>query len=392
MISYEQAVALVLGESKSMPAELVDLPSGCGRFLSEEVFATLHSPAFDNSAVDGFVLGGGEPPYRIVGEIAAGSWPEFRLASGEAARIYTGAPVPDGTASIAMIEDCEVARDVVVPASRGDHVRKRGEDYRAGERIAGRGDLVTPSLVGLLASAGADRIPTVRLPRVGLLTTGDEAVPSGTPLAPGQIFNSNGPALQAALLQLGVQPEVRHVSDDADAVQTVVEEMLQVNDVLITCGGVSAGAHDHLKEVFHRAGVEQVFWKAALKPGKPIWFGRKGEKLVFGLPGNPASSLVTYFLFTRPALIKLMGGSCDEQEIRAELQTPQSKKPGRTEFMRSKLSWEGGKLLVTPLEGQGSHMLLGTGHADCLVIFPAGDVRLDAGTLVQVVPLRWGLL
>jgi molybdopterin molybdotransferase len=393
LIEYAEAIERVRAHCLPLPAETVALSSGEGRFLAEDVRARLASPAFDNSAVDGFALGTGEGRFRIVAAVRAGSGTPPVLGAGQAVRIYTGAPVPAGTNAIAMIEDCQVDGDTVLPTAGGDHIRGQGEDYAEGATIAYAGDLISPPLAALLASAGAAEIAVHRLPRVTLLTSGDELVPVGAPLGEGKIYNSNAIALDAALRAIGISPVPIHVADDLSAVRQSVEGLLSQCDVLISCGGISVGEHDHLKAAFQAAGVEEVFWRASIKPGKPIFFGARGKQLVFGLPGNPVSSLVTFFLFARPALLSLMGCRTPFTKVeQATLSARVSKEAGRTEFRRGALTSKGGRMSVAPAVGEGSHLLLGTGHANCLFIFSAASECMEAGERVDVLPLKWGLL
>lgn len=390
MIDYSEALRRVLAATHRLPAASLPLGDATGRFLAESVSSTIDSPPFDNTAVDGFALCG-QGPYRILGAIPAGTVSQRGLTDGEAMQIFTGAPVPAGTQSIAMIEDCRVEDKTLYVSASGPHVRKRGEDIKLGDTIAEPGDFLTPALIGLLASVGTESVRVGGQPRVAILTTGDEIVGRG-PLSAGQIYNSNAPALLAAFGCLGLPAFASHIPDQPVQIRNALTEMLESAEVVVTCGGVSVGEHDHLKDAFQECGIEQIFWRVAIKPGKPVWFGRRNKTLVFGLPGNPVSALVTMLLLVRPALLRLMGAPDDFEPFqRAELAESIFKKPGRTEFVRGTLTSQDGRLIATPTAGQGSHMLGGTGHANALIQAPAESTHLSAGSVVDVLPIKWGI-
>ncbi len=388
MISAENAVRQVLECAAPLPQVAVPLSQASGRFLAESVHAKGGSPRFDNSAVDGFALSG-NPPYRIVGSIAAGSTQMIRLNPSEAAEIFTGAPIPPGTDAIAMVEDCVVHNGMLDARLAGDHVRRAYEEFAPGALLAEAGAVLSPPLVGLLATGGISSVTVRGLPKVAIITTGDEV--AEVDLGDSQIYNSNAPALKAAVLALGVEVRHSHLPDDPAAIKKGVAEVLDSADIVLTCGGISVGRHDHLREAFAAAGIKERFWRVAVKPGKPLWFGTSGPKLVFGLPGNSVSALVTYLIFARPAILKIMGGSSLVTE-NARLDHPLKKKPGRTEYVRGRLSVKNGELRVNSTQHQGSHMTMGLAHADVLIHFPSEQTQLPEDALVEIVPIRWGVL
>jgi molybdopterin molybdotransferase len=392
LIGYEEAVRLIAERTPPLEAETVPLERAGGRFLAEPLVARLDSPGFDNSAVDGYAVRG-QRPYRIVGSVAAGQSSEAHLQPGQAVRILTGAPVPPGTESVVMQEDVEVDSGrlcVNAPIKPGSHIRRRGEEYRAGDFLLKSGIAVSPAVVANLASNGLDHVAVGRAPRVAILATGDELVRPGQPLGKGQIYNSNAPSLSAAARLLGCS--VRHFGiqrDDLESTASVLQEALEASDVVVTTGGVSVGDRDLVRPALATLGVEEVFWKVAIKPGKPVVFGTSGSKMVFGLPGNPVSALVTFFLFVRPALMRLMGAvEPSDERFTAELACDLRKQPGRTEFVRAKR--DGQK--VVPTEGQGSHMLGGLVQADCLIYLASELTKANAGDTVEAILLNWGVL
>ncbi|HWA83207.1 MAG TPA: gephyrin-like molybdotransferase Glp, partial [Fimbriimonadaceae bacterium] len=308
---------------------------------------------------------------------------------GSAVRIFTGAPIPAGIVAVAMQEDCRETDGSVhfEEVSRlGDHIRPDGSDFAAGQLLLKKGEVMNPASIGLAVSGGHLTVKTHGRPRVTVLTTGNELVSPGDELGPGQIYNSNEGALSAALEPLSGVTRTLHVGDDLEQLKFLLPAILQDSDVVLTCGGVSVGEYDFLKEAFAACGVEQRFWQVAIKPGKPVYFGTWGRTLVFGLPGNPVSALVTFILFARPALLKMSGRqSCWPSPGSARFEGESRKKAGRTEFLRGIL--EGG--MVREAGEQGSHQLAALAAANCLIHFPREADRLRTGDEVAVTPLEW---
>jgi molybdopterin molybdotransferase len=366
-------------------------------------------PGFDNSAVDGFGIrladverASEDSPARLElsGTIQAGDRGAVSLAPGSALKILTGAVVPPEVEAVVMREFCEEQDGLVLvkrPSKPGENIRRRGEEFKAGEQILAPGTPVTPPVIGLLASTGHASFTTYKKPSVTIISTGDELVDPGQPLAPGQIYDSNSFALEAAVTAMAIDRCTRfHTRDNRDSTRDVLSTALDSADVVISAGGVSVGDFDFVKDVSEQLGIETIFWRIALKPGKPVYFGRKSgtaggtAKLVFGLPGNPVSALVTFHQLVKPALLKILGRS-DVQplELRATLTRNIRKKAGRMEFVRGIAGLSDGTLYVEPTPGQESHMMGGLAPANCLIVFPLEEENLPEGQQVRIDLLDW---
>lgn len=394
LLSFEAAVEII--DHATIPAQTVSisLEEAVGHFLAAPLVAKLDSPRFDNSAVDGYGLPGAAQvgdSYTIIGEAKAGEASNQQLSVGQALRIFTGAPVPLSVQAIVMQEDVTLdgaSMSLNANVHLGEGIRKAGEDFRAGEAMAMDGFQVTPPLLGLAAASGNADLTVFQKPRVALMTCGNELRPVTETLRQGQIPNSNQPALSAALSSLGLNCTLVHVGDDQAGADRAVGEALSNHDVLITTGGVSVGDYDLMKASFANAGVDEKFWRVAIKPGMPTYFGTLGDKLVFGLPGNPVAALVTFYLFARPALLKQIGAPNPwPAPTKAKFEGSAEKKAGRLEFMRGWLK-DGS---VTSSPSRGSHLSSSLVGADCLILFPADKKELRTGGSVEVISLDWSL-
>ena len=331
-------------------------------------------------------------PLRLVGGVAAGEVAATTLEPGTATRASTGAAIPPGSDAILQSELAIERNGTVTPEralAPGTHVRYRGEDVTAGTVLAPAGSVLTLPRISALASAGVGEVAVHRRPRLHLIVTGSELLPLGAPPEPGKIHESNG--LMVRLLAGRVGAEVIDygvIGDDRDATIAAVETGLD-GDVLVVSGGVSVGPHDHVKPAFEACGVDEVFWRVRIKPGKPLWFGRRGETLVFGLPGNPLSTIVCFSVFIAPALRRLQGERDARPQYRAgRLTTAASASDGRTTFLTAALRpGADGVLEATPTERQGSHMTGALGESDGFVIAPEEAGELPAGAPVDVLTL-----
>jgi molybdopterin molybdotransferase len=385
-LSIDEARARVLAVVRPLPAEDVGVHDALGRVLAEDVVAAHDVPGFVNSAMDGFALRSGPAGrvLRIVGEARAGAPAAVAIGDGEAVRISTGAVLPDGADAVLQVELAEVGDDHIKTGDEvdpGRNVRHPCEDLRAGATVLRAGTRLGPAEIGIAVSAGRATVACGRRPRVTVLTTGDELVEPGAPLRPGQLHDSNALTLAALAAQSGAHvlaTEIVH--DTEDATRASIAAALDAADVVVLSGGVSVGPHDHVKPALRALGVEEVFWRVALRPGRPTWFGTQDGTLVFGLPGNPVSSMVTFLLFARPALAALQGAAAAPERTTARLAVAVPRNPGRDECVRVSLR-DG---LATPTGPQGSHQLSSMLGADGLAIVPAGEGELAAGSPVTV--------
>jgi molybdopterin molybdotransferase len=386
--TIEEAQALVLARAQPLGAEPVPVAAAAGRISAQAAAAAVDLPPFASSAMDGFAIRAGDAPGRltVVDRAAAGSPAELALGAGEAIEISTGGVVPDGADAVIPLEYVVMRDNTIEIASSvaaGAHVRPRGGDVAAGDGVVPAGVRLGPAQIGALAAAGIAEVSCARRPRVALLATGSELAAVGTTLGPGQIYESNGLMLAAALAAVGADIELLPtVADDESAHREALARGLAA-DVLVTSGGVSVGPHDLVRQIEAELGVEEVFWRVAIKPGKPISFGVRGSTLVFGLPGNPVSSLVGCELFVKPALRALQG--LDDPLPRVAhgvLAAALRRNDARDEFVRARSRLDRDGVVLEPLSGQESHMIARAAAADALVHVPRGDGILEAGSSV----------
>jgi molybdopterin molybdotransferase len=404
MIGYSEALALVVNRAKAMPVETVAINRALGRVLAGDVVAPFPIPPFSSSAVDGYAVRARDVAgataarpvtLRLEAAVHAGDSAPARLKPLHVVRIYTGAPVPPGVDAVVKQEHVKRAGRFVkffTTVCQGDNIRRRGEEFRKGRIVLGRGTHVTPPVIGLLATLGCRRVRVHCKPRVAIVVTGNELRSLGKALTGGAIYDSNSLALSASLQALGLPPVLTlRARDSAPRIKAALERALGAADVVVSAGGVSVGDHDLVRDVCRSVGIRQVFWRVAIKPGKPNFFGTKGKQLFFGVPGNPVAALLSFHLLVRPALFGMMGTtSAPPLSLTARMEVRSTKKAGRAEFLRATLrADEQGELLARPLRGQDSHMLGGLAMADCLIHFPAGASELRAGAKVAVTLLRW---
>ncbi len=397
MIDYKDARALVLSALKTRPPESVLLAEALGRSLAREVRARENIPPFTKATMDGYALRAEDTQaagrdntveLEVTEDLPAGRLSRKFVGPGQAIRIMTGAPLPKGADAMVMVEDTEKSgsrvkvRRAVRPA---DNTGQAGEDLKKGELVLERGAVIGPAETGLLAAAGLARVPVVRRPKLAVIATGDEIVEPGERKAPGQIRNSNGPALLAMALRAGAEAKYLGIARDRTSSLRVKLARAKGADILVLSGGVSVGDYDLVKDELRRAGVRPVFWQVRIKPGKPVFFGRRGRQLVFGLPGNPTSAMVTFLLFVQPAIGRMLGRICpDPREGRAILKEDIVLKPGRTQFLRGVLDAEGPVLTVAPYPDQKSGVLRSMARSRVLIVVPADVSRLEKGRDVEI--------
>jgi molybdopterin molybdotransferase len=377
----------------ALEAEPVALEEAAGRVLAADARAAVDLPPFPSSAMDGFAVRAADTPgtLPVVARSAAGLPAGRELGAGEAIGISTGGVVPEGADAVIPIEyvvEYDNRIEIGTPVEPGANVRPRGGDIRAGQVVCPAGTRLGAGQLGALAAAGLGELPYVRRPRVAVLTTGTELRRPGEPLGPGEVYEANGLMLAAALASAGASVErLPAIQDDLDAHRAAIARGLEA-DMLVTSGGVSVGRHDLVRPVLAELGVEEVFWRVAVKPGKPISFSVRGSALVFGLPGNPVSALVGFELFVRPAVLALQGAA--EPLPRFEpgrLARAVRRSAGRDELVRARSEAGDGEVVVDPLDGQDSHMIASAAKADVLVFVPHGDGELAAGAAVRYLRL-----
>jgi molybdopterin molybdotransferase len=408
-IEVEAARREILARVRVLSAETVGLDSALGRRLAVDAIADGPAQPFDNSAMDGFAVRVADvavaspaapAALTVVDESRAGHPAARELGPGEAIAISTGAVLPAGADAVVRVEDTERGGDgptaagvhpgadapvlVRAVAAPGANIRRAGEDLAAGETVLRAGAELGPAEIGALATIGLDPAPVHRRPRLAVVTSGDELAPPGGPLGPGEIRDSNAPTVRALARLAGAEVvSVGWTPDDPQATRRALEPALDA-DVAIVCGGVSVGEHDHAKEALADLGAEQVFWRLALKPGGPTWFGTRGETLVFGLPGNPVSVFATFLLLVRPALIALAGGEPGARRTTARLGADYPKPTDRAHAVRCRLELDEHGWLAWPLPRQGSHVLTSMLAADCLALIPTESAGVAAGESVEV--------
>ncbi|HEY6636636.1 MAG TPA: gephyrin-like molybdotransferase Glp [Solirubrobacterales bacterium] len=393
----EDARRLVLERVSSLDAELVPLRDALGRILAVDVTSADPVPGFDNSSMDGFAVraedtrgAGSAAPVTltITDESRAGRPARSALRSGEAIGISTGAVIPDGADSVVRVEDTSVADgrvEVGAEVKPGSNLRHAGDDIEPGAKVLSRGARIGAAELGVLASVGVGQVPCARRPRLAVLTTGDELLEPEEPQRLGGVRNSNAYTIPALALSAGAEVVgIEAVRDEPESTRAAIERMLGA-EIVVICGGVSVGQHDHVKGALGSLGVDEVFWRVALKPGKPTWFGiGPSGTLVFGLPGNPVSAMVTFLLFVRPAIVAMTGAPDAAQRLRAVLDQELPKPPGRAHAVRCRLELRDDGWHARPTGDQDSHVLTSMLGAEALAIVPADADPPAVGELVEL--------
>jgi len=398
LIEYSEAERLVLQSTPRLPVEEVQLGEALGLALARDLRATTDSPPFDNSAVDGFAIRSADAEvgrvFPVVDEAPAGRPAEKSVGEGEAIKIFTGGVIPDGADAVVMVENTSgwgESFELKKVPSPGSNIRDAGEDTRKGDVILREGTEIGAPEIALAATQGYGALPVYRRPKVVVLSTGTELVEPGTRgLAPGEIFDSNSYAIVAAAREAGAEARRLYAaSDEADALRAAIEEALATADVVVTSGGVSVGEKDLVKSTMLDLGVEQVFWGVKFKPGKPLFYGKRGETRLFGLPGNPVSAMVCFDLFVRPALMAMMGRE-DRRRPRIEVFFERDivNKFGRLHAMRVSLARTERGWLAESVGAQGSGLVSSLTKADALALIGPAAEGIPAGEPVEAIVLR----
>jgi len=419
MINFQQALEMALSHARPIGKKQIRLTNAAGYVLAEPIIVPHDLPPFDQSAMDGYAVrsadvksarAGKPAELDVIETVYAGDRPRRTVKKGTAIKIMTGASLPRGADAVVKKEySIEIDGRVLLKkaAKLGQHIRRAGGEFRRGAQVLDAGMRITPPIVGLLAACGCATVGVYRKPIVALVITGDELVAPGLKLRPGRIYDANSYSLLAALHEFGIEDSrLFHAGDNERDLRRTLARALKSAHILLPVGGVSVGERDLVKKIVEELGVKTIFWRAAIKPGKPNYFGtyqapvRKKSttrannpappKLVFGLPGNPVSALVSYHQIVKPVLLKIMGRKkIDQLKVRARLQTTCSKRDRRLEWVRGQLTVKGDKASVRPTTGQDSHMLGGLARANCLIQFPRGKSELKKGEHVTVELLGW---
>ncbi len=395
MLSAQEALEIILTSLRPIEREVVDLHDAHGRVLAEDIITRENVPGFDNSSMDGYAVRAVDvstPPVvlSIVDEVSAGKTSSHELKQGEAIRIMTGGQVPSGAEAVIQVEWTEAEDDrhvrVLRPVTVGQNIRRAGEDIQEGEKGLTCGRELRAAEIGVLASIGCESVPVYRKPRVAVLATGNELTEVGQPLRPGKIRNSNSFTLSNLIMESGGIPiDLGIARDNREEIRDKLLQGLE-SDLLVSSGGVSVGEYDLVQEVMEEIGVEVRFWKVNIKPGMPLLFGMHKHKPVFGLPGNPVSTMVTFLKFVKPALRKMLGILKLEKELRlrAELVHDVRKTDGKRHFVRGILETRNGALKVSTTGSQSSGVLTSLVKANCLIVLPEESQSFKKGDTVEV--------
>lgn len=400
MTTADQALEIVLDNVNPLGVERIPIVEALGRVVAENIHSSRDIPGFDNSAMDGYAVRAADvaqasasSPVRlkVVETVGAGQMPARRITAGEAVRTMTGAPIADGADAIIQVERTRGTGDTVeilAPPDPRSFIRPRGEDLRCGELVMAAGKVLTPSDLGMLASVNRAMVEVVRRPRVAIVATGDELVDVDQPPVGAQVVNSNAYALAGAIREAGGEFAILKVArDTVDEIRARLAEAMTF-DAMVSTGGVSVGQFDHVKGTLDELGMRQLFHGVAQRPGRPLKFGTVGYRPIFGLPGNPVSTMVCFYLYARPALLK-MGGHTRVGLPRVQARCGVDIKVAKdlTEFVRVKLERIGDGFVATPTGNQGSGILSSLSRADGLLIGPSTETLLKAGAQAKVLLL-----
>jgi molybdopterin molybdotransferase len=397
MISVEDALHKILNVFVPLGQEKVNILDALGRVIGEDIYATRSIPPTDNSAMDGYAVrwedtrgASREKPVvlNVIEDIPAGTIPKESVGRGESSRIMTGAPVPDGANAIVRVEDTAKQRQrvkVLVQAKKGQDIRLAGEDVKDGELIISRGDVIRPAEIGMLASLGRSFIMVYQRPIVAVVATGDELVDIDDSPNPWQIVSSNSYSLAAQIIDCGGIPlQIGIAKDTRDDLVSKFKAALRA-DIIVSSGGVSVGDYDLVKDVMKEVGNKMQFWRVAMRPGRPLAFGSMGGIPIFGLPGNPVSSMVAFEQFVRPSILKTMGHkNLFRRTVKATIREDITKERGAKHFIRARVEYKNGRFIVTSMGNQGSGILKSMVRANGLVILPENSTSAKKGDEVAV--------
>lgn len=399
MITVEEAKKII--EAVIPTGEMILSPIGkcLARVIAKEVIVPFDFPLFTASAMDGYAIrcedtstATRENPtqLKVLSQIFAGDMPTGSLHLGDTMQIMTGAMIPSGATAVIPQEEVERNSSDTIqifrPVNEGKNIRPQGEEIKQGEVAIKSSEIITPAVIGYLAALGIYEVPTFKDPRVAIVPTGSELIRVAQDLSPGKIFESNSYALEATLKQTSLVPTVfPPIADHKPQLQEAIQESLETNDFTIISGGVSVGEKDYIRDILTDLKVETLFWKVSQKPGKPLFFGRRENRFVFGLPGNPVSALVCYYEYVKPALLRWLGyPDIWASYERAILKKSIFKEKGRTHFLRAYAERKEDQLLVSPFSSQESHRMGSFAKANCLAIIPKETDQLERGDAIEI--------
>lgn len=398
MISFGQAKKLIEKNTKPLPAEKVVLKDALGSVIAQDIRLPLSLPSFNNSAMDGFAFRSADTSHATLerpvylktnGTVKAGDASKRTLNSGEAFRIMTGATIPHGADTVIPKEAATVRGALLTffnPFGRGKNVRYQGEELKKGRKVLLKNVVINPGTIGFLASLGKDKVKVFGKPSVSLIATGNELVRPGLRLLHGKIYDSNSWMVSSCLEKMGLCPLfVKTLPDKPSLLRKTIGAALRKSDVVVLTGGVSAGDYDYVKTILDESNVREIFWKVKQKPGKPIFFGRKGRVLVFGLPGNPASVFSCFYEYVYPALRRMMGFRRPYlQNDRIPVTSDVTPDRSRTLFLKARTTLKNNRKSAVLLKHQGSHMISSLCEADSFIVLPPGDRPFKKGQKINV--------
>ncbi len=387
MISVLDALNIIKNSQIKTKIVEVNVIDALNYFLAENIYASINMPPFSQSAMDGYALCGDENQYKVIGEIKAGDTHQFKLKQGEAYRIFTGAMIPENTTSIAKQEIVDVRNNLVKLTEivkPGTSIRKEGEELKKGDIVLKQGSKLSPAAIGLISGLGISKVKVYEQPKVALIVTGNELTRIGNTLLPGKIYESNSFTIKSALLNLGIKCELHFVKDTFESTRTVIANALETKNVVIITGGISVGDYDFVGKALNDLQVKQQFYKVKQKPGKPLFYGEKNKTKVFGLPGNPAAALTSFYVYIVPAINTMMGSSSPELlNVKVKLAHNYTKKGDRAHFLKAQV--KGNEVTVN--QGQSSAMLSSFANANCFLFIDETQTEIKKGTLLNVLML-----
>ncbi len=388
-ITFEEAQRLLLESVKLNKSVKVPVKESLGCILSENVYSPIDLPPFTNSAVDGYAINTDEiselpAKLEVLGEVRAGKSKRFSISKGGAIKVFTGSPIPDGADAVVEVERVETKDNYIIlneKPKKWKNIRFHGEEIKKGEKVLEAGVEITPQVAGFLSIMGIKYVKVYKKPDVFVIVTGSEIVEPGRKLKYGQVYDANSTSLYTALTKIGIKPKIERVKDNFKDVKNAFKRAYKSSDIIIFTGGISMGDYDMVKILVQGEGVKRIFYKVRQKPGKPLFFGKKGRKYIFGIPGNPAAVLTCFYEYVLPTIKKMMGYKDvllkEEEKI---LSRDIKKKGDRLYFLRGRIEGD----FVIPLPNQESHMLSSFAVADCLILAPQGVELIKQGEKVKI--------